>query len=189
MSTPVGPEAQAAASGDLHPDASLYARGIAALRIFFGLIFFANGLAKLLDFNSIHIGPYRANLIDRAETRSILDFEVNKRSGGTDIPGLKGLTNDVILPHYDIFQWVITAVEIGVGLALIIGLATRGAALLGLGQQLFLQLVYLSSNRWMFEQPHEWVPLVILAMVPAGIVWGLDGRVRRDRPALRRWPF
>ena len=26
----------------------------------------------------------------------------------------------------------------------------------------------------MWEQPHEWVPLVILALVPAGRVWGLD---------------
>jgi len=33
--------------------------------------------------------------------------------------------------------------------------ATRAAALVGLGQQLFLQLIYLSSGRWMFEQPHE----------------------------------
>jgi cytochrome b len=39
----------------------------------------------------------------------------------------------------------------------------------------------------MWEQPHEWVPLVILALVPAGIVWGLDGRLARNR--LRaRWP-
>ncbi len=46
-----------------------------------------------------------------------------------------------------------------------------------------------SSNRWLFEQPHEYVPLVVLALVPAGRVWGLDARITRTRPALRRWPF
>jgi len=91
----------------------------------------------------------------------------------------------VTLPNWDVFQWLITAVELGAGLALILGLASRLAALVDLGQQLFLQLVYLSSARWMFEQPHEWVPLVILALVPAGRVWGLDARLwlrTRRRP-------
>ena len=85
---------------------------------------------------------------------------------------------------------MITAVELGVGAALILGLATRGAALIGLGQQLFLQVVYLSSSRWTFEQPHEWVPLLILALVPAGRVWGLDRRfARRGLSRLRGFPF
>ena len=83
-----------------------------------------------------------------------------------------------------------TFVELGAGALLIIGLATRGAALVGLGQQLFLQLVYLSSGRWAFEQPHEWVPLLILALVPAGRVWGLDRRLAgRGGGRLRGWPF
>ncbi len=42
----------------------------------------------------------------------------------------------------------------------------------------------------MFEQPHEWVPLLILTLVPAGRVWGLDGRfVRRGIARLRGFPF
>ncbi len=170
-------------------DARLLGKGLAGLRIFMGLILFANGLAKLLSFRTIEIGPYSSFLINREETRQILDFEVNKRNGGTDVPLLETITNDVILPNFDVFQWLITAVELGVGAALILGLATRGAALIGLGQQLFLQLVYLSSNRWAFEQPHEYVPLAILAAVPAGRYWGLDGWLVRIRPVLRRWPF
>ena len=73
---------------------------------------------------------------------------------------------------------------------LVLGLMTRGAALVGLGQQLWLQLLYLSSGRWTFEQPHEWVPLLILALVPAGRVWGLDRRLAgRGLRRPRGWPF
>ena len=170
-------------------DARLLARGLAALRIFFGVILFANGLAKLLGFRQISIGPYQSFLIDRQEARSILDFEVNQRGGGTEVPGLKTLVNDVVLANWGVFGWVVTAVELGVGALLIVGLATRGAALVGLGQHLFLQLVYLSSNRWAFEQPHEWVPLLILAVVPAGRVWGLDARFAgRGVRRLGGWP-
>jgi uncharacterized membrane protein YphA (DoxX/SURF4 family) len=176
-----------AAAAPAPADPVLLARGLAALRIFFGLILFANGLAKLLSFREVEIGPYRSFLIDRPEARAILDFETNRRGGdGTDVPGLKALVNDLVLPNYDALQWLLTFVELGAGLALIVGLASRGAALLALGQQLFLQLVYLSSGRWMFEQPHEWVPLLILTLVPAGRTWGLDARFARRG---RGFPF
>ncbi len=171
-------------------DAELLGRGLAALRIFFGLILFSNGLAKLLSFREVSLGPYESFLINRPEARSILEFEATRRGGGTDVPGLRGLVTDVILPNWGFFQWVVTFVELGVGGLLILGLATRGAALVGLGQQLFLQLVYLSSNRWMWEQPHEWVPLLILAIVPAGRSWGLDRRfVDRGMRRWHHWPF
>jgi uncharacterized membrane protein YphA (DoxX/SURF4 family) len=167
-------------------DPRLLARGLAALRIFFGLILFTNGLAKLFEFRTIDVGPYHAFLINREEARSILDFETNQRGGdGTELPLLPELVNDVILPGWDVFQWLVTALELGAGAALILGIATRGAALAALGQQLFLQLVYLSSGRWVFEQPHEWVPLVILALVPTGRVWGFDRRLVQH--GVRRW--
>ncbi len=166
-------------------DARRLGKGLAALRIFIGAIFFANGLAKLFGFRTVEIGPYRSFLINREETRGILKGEAARN----DVPGIPALVNDVLLPNFGWLQWVATFVELGVGAALIVGLASRGAALAGLGQQLFLQVLYLSSGRWMFEQPHEWVPLVILALVPAGRIWGLDGRLLRKRPQLRRWPF
>ncbi len=171
-------------------DPVLLGRGLAVLRIFVGLIFFANGLSKVTGETRIAVGPYRGNLIDREGARNILDFEVNRRDErGTLVPGLKRIVNDLILPNWDIFQWLVTAVEVGVGALLILGLATRGAALVGLGFQLFLALVYVSSNRWAFEQPHEYVPLFILAAVPAGRFWGVDGWLARIRPSFRRWPF
>ena len=111
------------------------------------------------------------------------------RRRGRRFPDLKPFVNDVVLANWGFFQWVVVLVEVGAGLLLVLGLATRGAALVDLGQQLFLALVYVSSNRWMFEQPHEYVPLIVLAIVPAGRMWGLDARLVRDTPAFRRWPF
>ncbi len=165
------------------PDARLLGKGLAGLRIFVGIIFFANGLAKLFSFRNIEIGPYSSFLINREEARSILQGEAAKN----ELPVIPGLVNDVLLPNFVWLQWVITFVELGVGALLIVGLLSRGAALVGFGQQIFLQLLYLSSGRWMFEQPHEWVPLLILLLVPAGRVWGLDRRFAHRRKG--RFPF
>ncbi len=168
------------------PDARLLGKGLAALRIFVGLIFFANGLAKLFAFRNLEIGPYSSFLINREEARSILQGEAAK----SDVPGIPALVNDVLLANYGWLQWALTFVELGVGALLIVGLASRAAALVGLGQQLFLQLLYLSSGRWTFEQPHEWVPLLILLLVPAGRVWGLDRRfAHRAGGRVRGFPF
>ncbi len=174
------------------PPARQLAMGLAALRIFVGSILLANGLAKLVGITTITVGPYQGNLIDRAAMRFILRFEglENPANGGpgSDVPGLKPLVR-FLLDNLDVVQWMVTAAEIGVGLLLVVGLASRGAALLGLAQQLFLALLYASSNRWLFEQPHEYVPLVILTLVPAGRLWGMDGRLRWRRARAGRFPF
>jgi len=177
-------------------DPILFAKGMAVIRIFFGIILLANGLAKLQPaLGRIDIGPYHANLITHEGARGILNFEVNERRiregapQGTQVPGLKPFVNTVVLANWGFFQWVVGLVEVGAGLLLVLGLATRAAALVDLGQQLFLALVYVSSNRWMFEQPHEYVPLIVLAIVPVGRMWGIDASLVRDNPAFRRWPF
>lgn len=178
------------------PTARTLGKGLAVLRIFMGVILFANGIAKLVGFTKIEVGPYAANLIDREAARFILQFEVfeNPAGGqdGTGIPGVRWIAQ-LMLDNWGLLGWAITAMELAVGALLIVGLLTRLAALVGLGQALFLALVYASSNRWAFEQPHEYVPLIILALVPAGRVWGLDGRILRrkdtDPGELRGWPF
>src|SRR5215218_8389212 len=107
-------------------DTRSLARALAAFRIFFGLILFSNGLAKLFAFTEVYIGPYKTTLIDRPEARAILDFEINKRGGdGTDLPLLKSIVNNVMLDHWGLFQWITTALELGAGLALILGIASR----------------------------------------------------------------
>ncbi len=177
-------------------DPVLFGRGMAVIRIFFGLILLANGLAKLdPGLGRIDVGPYHANLVTRDGARSILNFEINERQisrdapQGTRLPLLRDFVNTVVLANWGFFQWVVVAIEVIGGGLLLVGLATRGAALAALGQQLFLALVYFSSNRWAFEQPHEYVPLIVLSLIPAGRIWGVDGWLIRNRPALKRWPF
>ena len=41
----------------------------------------------------------------------------------------------------------------------------------------------------MFEQPHEYVPLIVLAIVTAGRVRGVDAWIVRRWPDWARWPF
>jgi uncharacterized membrane protein YphA (DoxX/SURF4 family) len=169
---------------------------MAVIRIFFGLILFANGLAKIdARLGQIDLGPYHANLVTLGEARGILNFEVNQRQirpgapKGTQLTWLRPFVNDVVLAHWDIFKWGVVAIEVGAGALLMLGVATRGAALVDLGEMLFLALVYLSSNRWAFEQPHDYLPLIVLAIVPAGSVWGIDGWLIRRGVVSPRWPF
>lgn len=180
-------------SAELVPDASSLARGLAVLRMFVGSIFLLNGLAKVFGWSAVNFGPYAANLIDRGAVGFILDFEVNRNpaggSPGTELPLLGPLVNDLILPNIEVFAWLITVVEVVVGLLLVLGLASRGAAVVALGQSLFLALVYFSSNRWLFEQPLDYVPAAILTFVATGRVWGLDGRLGLPRARAGKWPF
>ena len=157
-------------------DALSLARALAAIRIFFGLILFSNGLAKLLSFTRGRASaPTRRRSSIAPRHASILEFEVNQRGGdGTDLPLLKSIVNDVMLDNWGLFQWVTTAVELGAGLALILGHRQPRRRARRARPAAVPQLVYFSSGRFMWEQPHEWVPLVILALVPTGRVWGLD---------------
>ncbi len=182
QSDPAAGTASFGASGT-SADPRLLARGLAALRIFVGLIAFSNGLAKLFSFRTIEIGPYSSTLVDRPEARGVLESEAARN----ELPLVPSIVNDVVLPSYDVMQWLVTLTELGTGALLLLGLLSRGAALIVFLQHFGLQLLYLSSGRFAFEQPHEWLPPLILALVPAGLVWGLDGRLKRNRPRVR-WP-
>ena len=80
-------------SATLLPPPRRLGQGLAALRVFIGSIFFANGLAKLFGITTITLGPYTANLIDREATRFILRYEGLENPAnagpGTQVPGLK----------------------------------------------------------------------------------------------------
>jgi uncharacterized membrane protein YphA (DoxX/SURF4 family) len=164
-------------------DARQLAQGLAVIRILIGATYLTNGLAKLFDVHRIEFGPYLANLINRGDARFILDAEVN-HNARHHLPLIGRIANDVVLPHWGLFGWLLTAVEITAGLLLVLGLASRLGALLALGPAVYLFFVYFANDRWLPEQPLELVPLLVLVLIPAGRWWGLDRRLARPK-----WPF
>jgi uncharacterized membrane protein YphA (DoxX/SURF4 family) len=102
------------------------------------------------------------------------------------LPPIRCIAYDLILPTFGFFGWALTVVELTAGLLLILGLLPRIGALLALGPVVFLFFVYLSNDLWLPERFVELVPLLVLAVVPSGYAWGLDGRLGR-RPT--RWPL
>ncbi len=163
-------------------DTARLGRGLAVIRVLLGATFLTNGIAKLFEFHNVHVGWYVANLIDKADARFILNAEVN-HNAHTHLPLIGRITNTVVLPHWGVFGWALTAVELAAGVLLVAGLWTRLGALIALMPAVFLFFVYFSNDRWLPEQPLELIPLLLLAVVPAGRYWGLDGRLGR-----RRWP-
>ena len=176
------------------PAARVLAAGLTAFRIYYGLVLLLNGLAKVFGIRNIELGPYRVFLIDRPFARGILQTEVfDKNDGaGTQLDFLRAPAQ-LMIDNWGVVGWLVTAVEVGAGLMLLLGVAARLGAAVGAAQKIGLALVYASSNRWLFEQPHEYVPLIILALVPSGRLLGLDGRLRErlgwKGPGWRGWPF
>lgn len=95
------------------------------------------------------------------------------------LPPYAWLVEHVVLPNFTLFAWMTLLVEASLGAFLLVGLATRFWALVGVGQTLAIALSVLQT-------PGEWhwsYYLMILAhlavfAVAAGRVGGLDGVLR-----------
>ncbi len=160
------------------PDRSM-AIAFAVLRILFGLVFLSNGLAKVFNVSVYQVGPFAFTLVNRDGARGILAGAVDD----TWIPPLAAIYDSLVLPNFDFFQWFLSAAELGIGIALLLGVASRLAALGGLALIGPIWVMLLNEPIFLWEYPVELVPLVLLAIVPSGRTMGLDGRF----PA--RWPF
>jgi thiosulfate dehydrogenase (quinone) large subunit len=161
------------------------AKGLAALRIFVGIEWLANGLAKLTGQGSVDLGVVSFGLIDRGVARGLLENYTGPQSNAA--PFLKSFYADVVLANWGFFQWLLTAAELSVGLWLVLGIASRLAALGGLALIGPLWIMTIDNHRYLFEYPLDVIPLLILAIVPAGRVWGQDGRLAARLGD--RWPF
>ena len=150
---------------------------MAALRVFFGIVFLANGLSKF--FPAIAHTPV-GFLIDNAGARGIITYYAHHNPVGL----YRGLVDQVILPNWGSFGALVGVTESAVGLLLVLGLFTRIAALVGGLLLLHLQFASLFSNQWVFEYSVEWVPVLALVALRAGRWYGLDSRLPADRP---RW--
>lgn len=89
------------------------------------------------------------------------------------------LVEHVVLPNFAVFGWLVLLVEAGLGGFLLIGLATRLWALIGIGQSLAIMLSVANA-------PGEWIWSYLLMMMVHGALFataagrylGLDGVLR-----------
>jgi uncharacterized membrane protein YphA (DoxX/SURF4 family) len=152
----------------------MFGPALAVLRIFFGVVFLTNGLAKFVP--GVAHTPV-GFLIDSSGAKGILIFYAHRNQVGL----YRSLVDHVIVPNWSVFGPVEGLVEVVVGLLLVLGLFTTVAALVAALLQLHLQFASLFSNQWVFEYSVEWIPLLVLAAVRAGRWYGLD-RVRARAP-------
>ncbi len=115
-----------------------------------------------------------------AEGRGLMDWlELEVAHAAFPLYGL--FVEQVVLPNFSLFAWLIFLTELAVGLSLLTGAFTRFGALLGLGLSLNLGIGLL-------EVPGEWPwSYAMLAMwhgvflvTGPGRVWGLDGLGRQN---------
>jgi thiosulfate dehydrogenase [quinone] large subunit len=99
------------------------------------------------------------------------------------------LVEHVVLPNFALFGWTVLLVESALGGFLLIGLATRFWALVGIAQTVAITLSVLNApNEWVWSYLLMALAHLALFAVAAGRYGGLDG-VLRPRWLARRSRF
>ncbi len=143
---------------------------LAALRIFFGIVYLPNGISKLVPgFRTLDLGPAHSYLVDFAGTRQIIASDAR-----SSIAPYHWFIDTVVLPHFTLFGTLVGVSEAAVGLGLITGVLGRSAALGGMLLAFNLQIAALGDGEFLFEYATEWVPLLLLAFMPTGHLPILD---------------
>jgi uncharacterized membrane protein YphA (DoxX/SURF4 family) len=158
------------------------ARGFAALRVFMGLVWLSNGLAKVTGVGVVDWGFFSFNLITRGTAQGIAADAASK----TQIAPLGAFYRDVVLPNWGVFGVLLTVAELAVGVGLLLGIATRLAAVGGLLLIFSIWMMLWHTTGYLWEYPLDLFPLVLLAIVPAGRVLGVD---RAIAARFSHWPF
>jgi hypothetical protein len=159
-------------------------RMMVALRIFFGLDWLSNAVAKIIGVGTFHWGFTTFNLVDRATAHAIL----KQASAATVTAPLHWFYGTVVLGNWSFFQWFLVLGEIGVAIGLTCGLLTRLAALGGFLLLGPIGLMLLTTNQYLWTYPLDLFPLVLLAIAPTGRILGLDKYLVR-RFTYTRWPL
>jgi uncharacterized membrane protein YphA (DoxX/SURF4 family) len=154
-------------------------KAIAVLRIFFGLVYVTNGLSKFVPGIAHLPGGYF--LIDRQGAKSIIEHNAAHHP----VKLYRDLVFNVFVPNWGLFGPLVGLAEMTAGALLLLGLATWLGALLAALLSLHIQFSD-ATGPWLYEYAVEWVPLLCLAFMRAGLVWGLDGRIAAANPRWRR---
>ncbi len=143
-----------------------YTRSLVTLRTFLGIVYLTNGLAKVFDFHSVTIFFWKFYLIDRADALGI------QKANTAASPGFIHDIGKVVVDNWDVFQWLLTVGEVGVGIALILGLFSRLTALGGLGLALAPFIFTFGSHLWAYDYLFE--PILFIVLLLAGVLPRLD---------------
>lgn len=163
---------------------------IMLLRVSFGLLFLANGIAKLPGFEDLNYAPFPGFLIGYDGARNSLASDTN----GHPVGFYKEFVDNVVLENFGLFGPLLVATEIGVGLLLVVGAFSSAAALIGFFSLFHIWFAnwgrYGDRSLWAWEGPIEWLPLLALCFLAAGRFYGIDHFVLGRLPrVLRKWPF
>lgn len=141
---------------------------IAVLRVYTGIFFLYYGFRKVARGGDFDISGF---LQGRMETA---------------FGWYQPLIENVLLPNAGLLSFLVAWGEVALGIALILGLATRYAALAG---------AFMVANFWFTtgaafldaqNQDATWLMiLLVLALVPAGRIFGLDQQLARRLTFLR----
>ncbi len=165
-------------------ETTIFVRLFTVLRVFTGLVWLSNGLAKVFEKSSYDIGFFSFNLVDKSTARGILTGAAHR----TGVRPLGGFYEHAVLPHWGLWSVFLTLAELAVGVGLILGIAARLAAVGGLLLIGPVWIMLWHANHYLWEYPAEdLLPLVLLAIAPAGRHRGFDSRLGAKFG--NRWPF
>ena len=154
-------------------------RGMVVLRIFIGLDFFSNGLAKLFDFSSIKLGSFFSGGLITSESAQRMLRHASETTFITPLGHLAGwIANDA----YGVFGPLLTIAELALGLGMLTGAFVRWAAIGGLVLMVPIWVMIWPTNDYLWDYPGDLVPLLIFAVAPVPSrpwLWLLQ-RLRRD---------
>jgi thiosulfate dehydrogenase [quinone] large subunit len=115
-----------------------------------------------------------------SEGRGLMDWlQLEVTHAAFPLYGL--FVEQVVLPNFTLFAWVIFLAELTVGLSLLTGAFTRFGAFLGLGLAVNLGIGLLDVPGewpWSYAMLAMWHGLFFVTR--AGRVWGLDGLRRQN---------
>ena len=146
------------------------AHGVAVARILTGVIFVAEGVSKI-----------RGEFVRGGFADSV------RETAGHAWPVWASFLRSVVLPNAGAFGWFFAIAELLLGIALVLGLLTRVAAVGGILLMVILLLgqTHVATGGW-----EAWITagltskfalllLWMLFLADAGRAWGLDARLRR----------
>ena len=143
------------------PTGSSTLAGIAFVRILFGLLWLTQASWKVPpDFGALaHFTSFAYRKPVFAPYGWIAEF--------------------VVIPHIEVFGYLVIVIEASLGAFLILGLATRFWALVGMAQTLVIALSVLNApNEWSWAYYMMFAGHVAIFATAAGRSFGLDGLLR-----------